>query len=355
MILPLILAAYVASTQQTARPVVRAVEIAPDIQRRGGYELEIESIVWMDDGVRWQLGFDYADSGDDFRLLHGVTVVGLGGERRAVHLVRFEYDSLNGVMLEVAPGKLQLMPLGIKRAFDHPFCRVWETPTWRVYRVLWRIGGVSGPPPVPMIVIALDRTTGRWTAWGTSIEEHAADGRDVQGVDGLDGDRVQIWWWDWVSSHTMRRRSWIVERSDGIPRFSDGPARFMFWTWNGSPRTFGATAREAGQLGRLEVAWKVEATKATGGVATARDDSPRHIDSRNDLADGLLLPHDDQRLEFRWQAQVRVVPARGTAYWVSHEEAQALARNGGWDVVLYRRGDEVRAEWLVQSRGLQDD
>ncbi len=74
------------------------------------------------------------------------------------------------------------------------------------------------------------------------------------------------------------------------------------------------------------------------------------IDNADDPGDGLLLPREGEQLEFRWQAQVRVVPARGAVYWVSAPEAGSLAAKGGWDVVLYRHGREVRAQWLVQSR-----
>ncbi len=347
-ILPLVLASHLAATAQTGAPVVRPVDIVVDIHREGENGLELRSIAWDDERVTWQLRFCYTESGDS-RQLQRLTVVGPGGERRAVHLAGLVYDIVNGVMLDVAPGSGQTTSLGIKRAFDHPFCRVWETRTWRVYRLFWHIGGLSGPPPVPMAVIAVDRTTGRWAAWATAIEEHAADGQDVQGIDSLAGDRVLIWWWDWVSSGTMRRRSWVVERSDGTPRFSDGPARFMLWTWNGSPRTFGATPQEARQLGRLEVAWRIVTTNPAGGVALARGDSPRQIDNSEDVADGLLVPHDGEQLEFRWQAWLCVVPARGYVYWVSAREARALAEKGGWDVVLYRHGHEVRAQWLVQS------
>ena len=347
MFLALSLLACLLPNQPIAAPVVRAVEISVDIDQKSQYALELRSIAWTDDGLKWKLRFEYVRSGENPGPLRRISIVGPGGVSQEVHLVDFVDDTVNGAMLEVTPGTRQTLPLGIKRTFDHPFCLVWETPTWRIYRVLWLIGGVSGPPPVPMVVVAQDRASGRWTAWGTAIDTHAAD---VQGIDALEGDRVQVWWWELVSLETMRRRSWIVERRDGEPYFSDGPVPYMFWTWNGSPRTFGATPQEARQLGRLEVAWRVETTTPTGGVAIARGESPRHFDGSEWLHDGLLVPHSGDRHEFHWQAQVSVVPARGRIRWVSRQEARALAAKGGWDVVLYRRGHEVRGEWLVESR-----
>ena len=288
-------------------PVVRAVDVTVDVAEEYGVR-NPKAITWRDDGVTSTLRFEFAPGQrvtEEVKPYH-LAVVRSGDTPRTIPLFGFPEEEVNGWMLNAGAPSAQTIPLGIKRKFEHPLCRVWETERWRVYRVIWLVGGASGPPPVPMVVVALDRLSGRWAVWGKGLDQHAADGGDVQSIEALDGNRVQVWWWTWWSTSVMERRSWVIESRPDGPHRSDGPPRFMFWTWSGFPSTFADTPRAAKHLGQLEVAWRVATTMAAGGVAVARGDSVRRPDPdpENDLGRRPASP-DERRA-----SRVRVAAAR---------------------------------------------
>ncbi len=279
-----------------------------------------------------------------------IEVVGPGGPSAALCDGLVLYDP--NPVLATNGGKWdQVYSTGLRPCNVHHLLEVWHNERWQVFRLLWPIGGASGPPPVPLVTIAQDRASGRWAALATAFEHRVPDGGDTHGIEVRDDGGLAAWCWWWRSGSVLARRSWLASDSPGRVEWHTGPTVYMLQTYNGIPATYATDPRDAVHWGYQEVAWHVREAGPSGGVVEAFANSPRRVLGDEDLEDGLVIPEQGRTLSFVWPPQVYVVPYRTKGRWLAAADATGLAQREGYDAVLFRRrsGRSV-AERLVQHQ-----
>ncbi|HVN75900.1 MAG TPA: hypothetical protein VMT19_06260 [Thermoanaerobaculaceae bacterium] len=254
-------------------------------------------------------------------------------------------------LMATEPGKWdQSYVTGFARVAHH-LLEVWENQQWRVFRLLWPIGGASGPPPVPLVTIAQDRRCGAWMALATSLEPRVPDGGDTHGLEVGDDGNLVAWSWWWHTGSVLARRSWSISASSGTIVWRRLPTTYMLQTYNGVPATYARDPRDAVHWGYQEVAWHVRKAETHGGVAETFADSPRRVTGEGDTADGLLIPMHGHSIAFAWSSRVYVIPYHLKGHWLLASEASRLATAGTYDAVLFRSSSgRVVAERLVQHQ-----
>lgn len=211
---------------------------------------------------------------------------------------------------------------------------------WQVYRVLWHVGGLSGPSPMPFVLVVLHCRTGHWRAFASALSYPPAPTRgDIQQV-AEDGRVLRVSWWLAHTPNISRLRGWHVSAdTDGLSASPFAPA-YALSTRNGGVAALGRTPQEALRRGYLEAAWPLERWNARGGVAHASAPSPRRLVSEEDAFGAPLLPEPGSR-RFIWAKDLFVVPWKGKPSHKPLMEALAMLATGSWGVVLFPCGQDA--------------
>lgn len=113
------------------------------------------------------------------------------------------------------------------------------------------------------------------------------------------------------------------------------------YLWFGG-HTLADTPVEARHWAHQEVAWHLASVSEEGGVAQAFAASPRPASEYEGI-----IPAPG-RTPFQWRPQTLIVGKDGQRRTVDRPAAIALAKGGGWDVVLELQNGQPAATWLVE-------
>ncbi|BDU74171.1 hypothetical protein [Mesoterricola silvestris] len=223
---------------------------------------------------------------------------------------------------------------------------------WEVGRVIWRVGGCSGNPPMLFLLIVRNRESGRWRVCQDEFQyPPAPDGGDPMRARVHEDGSLGVTLWNYHGRNSAIISGWTFHaRPGGEIRCEATKPRFCLFTRTGSVATLADTPREAIHIGYQEAAWHLESWNAKGGKARAFAPSPRQLLTEDARYGAPILPQPGTR-RFLWAAELYVVPWKGKPAWMKLPEAQALLKTGRWDVVLFPLGEgKALCQRLVEHR-----
>jgi len=226
-----------------------------------------------------------------------------------------------------------------------------EIGPWRLMRILWHVGGWSGPPPMPFVLVIQHRESGRWIAQGSAFNyPPVADRGDAMRVH-LDAQgALAVEWWNMEERNVEALRAWRFTSREGRIERDWLPVRYALYTRTGAAATLADSPGEALHFGYQEVAWALDSWNRLGGLARAFADSPRRFVIKEDLEGAPMLPRLGSQ-SFQWAAEIYLVPWNGKPERLSLPKALARLKVGRWDVVLFRNGQgPAQARRLVEHR-----
>lgn len=219
---------------------------------------------------------------------------------------------------------------------------------WQVFRILWHVGGLSGPPPLPFVLVVRHRESGHWAAFAAALEYPPTPARgDVMSV-AVEGEALDVSWWQANSPNVYQLKGWKLMDGIGGISCADFPPMFSLYTRNGSVASLGRTPAEAIRKGYLEVVWSLKRWDGRGGIGTASETSPRKLLSDEDAFGAPILPQLGSR-RFVWAKNLFVVPWKGKPRHMVLENALSVLKTGHWGVVLFPLPDgHALAERLIE-------
>lgn len=205
---------------------------------------------------------------------------------------------------------------------------------WQVFRILWHVGGLSGPPPMPFVVVVANRKSGRWVSLASALEYPPAPDRgDIMNIS-ADGEALRISWWYAFTPNVYQLKGWtFTSGAEGVS-YTALPRFYSLFTWNGSVTSLGTSPDEAIRKGYLEVAWSLKRWDSCGGVAVASKASPRKLTNKDDAFGAPIIPEPGTR-RFVWAKDIFVVPRKGKGKHVALDQALSNLNSGRWGVVLF--------------------
>ncbi len=338
----------------------------------GEVQWKAEGQVWRV-VLQWTKGWPIAgrqetfDESEGHYALQGVWVHAPDGRRQMAFLdAEGKYGlgrELNGAFADPMDWRLPWWPWefsgSLRGAFGHKLlrrvpevawkpeygCR-WIYPgeqavvgSWRIMRILWHVGGMSGPPPMPYVLVVEHQPSGAWCALGHVVGyPDTPDRGDVMRVEGGPDDTLLVRQWGLESRNVGALSGWRFAFQDGQVRRQALSSRYALYTRNGAVATFADTPKEAIHFGYQEVAWHLQSWNAQGGTARAFAPSPRRYLTPTDREGAPQLPVPGER-RFQWAGELYVVPRIGKPSRRKLSEVLLMLRSGRWDVVLFRRPD----------------
>lgn len=220
--------------------------------------------------------------------------------------------------------------------------------SWRVMRVLWHISGLSGPPPLPFVLVVQHVRTGKWLSCASAVDYPPTPDRgNVMRLElNPEGD-LSILWWNRFSRGTSVLRGWRFKGTGDVIVSTDVPRKFALFTHSGAVSTCADTPEAAKHFGFLEAAWAIKFWNDNGGIAQSLVPSSRKLFNQDDMDDAPLLPFPGS-VRFWWTEEIYLVPWGKKPRRVKRLEALPLLRSRKWNVVLFRKGNKVLGERLVE-------
>ncbi len=224
-----------------------------------------------------------------------------------------------------------------------------EVGSWLVYRVIWHVGGLSGPPPMPFVLVAQHRESKAWTACANAVNyPPTPDRANLMRADLDNQGRLIVRWWNWESRNTSALHGWRFDFQNGAVSMTPVAPVFALNTRNGAVASFSSTNSEARHLGFQEVGWFLAAWDSMGGTARAFAESPRRLVTKEDKHGAPILPKPGDQT-FEWAGEIYLVPRSGDPRKVPLKEALQLLQKRKWTVVLFhRRGQSPLAMRLAE-------
>lgn len=220
---------------------------------------------------------------------------------------------------------------------DLYLCEQQRLGDWQVFRVLWHIGGLSGPPPMPFIFVALHRESGKWWAFASGMDYPPTPSRgNAMNLSEDDGGILITWWQAHTPNVHQLRGTKLTFKMGEIAAWTC-PTRYSLFTNNGAVSSLASTPREAARRGWLEAAWRLKKMNERGGVAMAEAPSPRVLVSPEDAEGAPILPAPGSR-SFVWARELFVVPWVGKSRKLPLRDALDCLKRGRWGVVLFPLG-----------------
>lgn len=318
----------------------------------------IRDIAWGKEEQRWKVEFNFPKGWISTEVWKGktpkigCTVTAPNGSQKSCDLdfTRLSYamESMNGEFV----GEVQWWAPHIVIGSSNPiyYAEDAHVGPWHVQRVIWRVGGCSGNPPMLFLLIVQDNATGDWIfQLGEYQYPLAPDGGDSLRACLDQAGALEMSWWNYESRNTSVLETWQFKHTPNGVLQQALPNQFALYTRTGRVATLASTPSEARHLGYQEVAWALESWSRSGGVAIARGRSPRRLVNEDDRDGAPLLPTPG-RQPFLWAAEIYVVPWQSIATRVSLPEALKRLRSGHWDVVLFPSNGRVIGHRLVEHR-----
>lgn len=320
----------------------------------------IKRIVWGNPGDQWSASFGFPRGWVDSERWAGpkpslhldVLAPDGGAQRISLPFDRHRYalEDVNGEFIgSVKWGSPHMTSPGLH---DVHYAEQAVFGDWEVRRVIWRVGGCSGNPPMYFLLVVRHLRTGQWVVCQDEFQYPPAPdgGEPMRATTQADGS-LGISFWNYEGRNSAIFSGWTFSSdSGGEVRCKRDKPRYCLYTRTGAVATLADTPREAIHSGYQEVAWHVASWDGNGGVARAFSSSPRRPAMEDDRAGAPILPREG-RLRFLWAAEIYVVPWRGKPMRMKLAEALALTRKGRWDVVLFQlSGNRALAQRLVEHK-----
>jgi len=320
----------------------------------------IKRIVWGNPGDQWTATFDFPQGWVSTEYWQGeIPPVHLdiqapdGGSQRMPlpwDRHRYAFEDVNGEF--IGSVKWESPHMSSPGLQDVHYAEQAVLGPWEVRRVIWRVGGCSGDPPMLFLLVVRHRESGRWVVRQDEFQYPPAPdgGEPLRATLQADGS-LGISFWNYEGRNSAIFSGWTFSSdSGGEVHCKPVKPRYCLFTRTGTVATLADTPREAIHFGYQEVAWHLASWNARGGVARAFAPSPRRFLTEDDQTGAPLLPKDG-RQSFLWAAEIYVVPWKGKPVRMSLSEALARLRNGRWDVVLFPlQGKTPLAQRLVEHQ-----
>jgi hypothetical protein len=225
-----------------------------------------------------------------------------------------------------------------------------ELGTWVLWRVIWRVGGLSGDPPMHFLMVVQDKGTGRWLVQMAHFQyPPSPDGSNAMNAVVDDDQSLTVSWWNYHGRNTAVVDGWRFKTtSQGDIRREALKPKYSLYTRTGRVASFADTPEVARHLGYQEVAWALRSWDSNGGIAEAFAPSPRRFLSEEDRHGAPILPTIGQH-HFQWAAELYILPWARKPKRLPLAQALQLLKQGRWDVVIFPRwGQGLLAMRLVE-------
>lgn len=316
----------------------------------------IRSLAWGEEGHRWKAEFRFPKGWISTEFWKGkapkisCVVTAPDGAKKTCDMdpsrVSYAMESINAEFV----GEVQWQAPHIVIGASSPiyYAEDAHLGPWHVQRVIWRVGGCSGNPPMLFLAVVQDDASGNWVfQWSEYQYPLAPDGGDPLRACLQQGDALELSWWNYEGRNTSVLETWRYEHTSKGIYLQALPNQYALYTRTGRVATLAATPSEARHLGYQEVAWALESWSQSGGVAVARAQSPRRYIDEDDKDGAPLLPRPGKQ-PFLWAAEIYLVPWQGKAKRVELSEALKRVKSGHWDIVLFLGRGKVIGQRLVE-------
>jgi len=304
----------------------------------------IQGITWGEEKDRWRADFHFPEGWFASEFWKGawphieleITASDGAHQRTKLDLRRFEYhfEELNGEFNELMSWQ---KPYWVgEGSRDIYYAEKTDLGPWRVQRVIWRVGGCSGNPPMLFLMVVQHQPTGLWSFQLAEFSHPpVADRGDAMRLHLSAEDVLEVSWWNAATRNTAVMEGWRFALEKGSLVLRDLPRSYRLDTRNGAVTAKADSPAEALHLGYQEVAWALDSSDQRGGVARAYAESPRRFETDGDRYKAPLLPSPGT-MTFRWAAELYVVPWQARPLRLPLAKALPLLKTGRWDVVLFR-------------------